>query len=111
MSYDVHLEYLDAESSQAVQVGRLNANHTSNTGAMIAEACGGKWLRDWSGLRALEVAALCVLVIRELDAMPDYYRRHEPGNGWGTVKSTRAFLAEIRDECVLAPSATFRVSA
>lgn len=110
MGYDVWLEIKDAESGQSVQVGRLDENHTSNTGGMIADA-GGKPFREWDGLRAQQVAALCVLIIRELDLMPDYYRRHEPSNKWGTLESTREFLAKIRDECVLAPTTIFRVSA
>lgn len=111
MSYDVHLEFLDPESNQAISVGSLDANHTSNTGGMISEACGGKPFREWDGLKAQEVAALCVRAIRELDSLPDYYGRHEPKNGWGSLGTTVKFLAEIRDQCVLAPTATFRVSA
>lgn len=109
MSYDVSLYTVDAESGQVVAVDSLEASHTSNTGGMIEEAA-GKPFRDWDGLRGSEVAALCVRAIRELDFMPDYYRRHEPDNGWGTLESTRKFLSTIRDECTLAPTALLRVS-
>lgn len=111
MSYDVWLVVKDPESDQELTVGHDSGiNHTSNTGAMIAEAC-GRGVADWNGLRASVVAALCVRAIRELDQMPAYYRRHEPENKWGTLESTREFLSTIRDECVLAPAATVRVSA
>lgn len=108
MSYDVSLYTIDAESGQQVVVGTLDANHTYNTSGMIKEAVGST-PSDWNGKRASEVAALCVRAIRELEQMPDLYRRHEPDNGWGTLESTRKFLATIRDECVLAPTAFVRV--
>jgi hypothetical protein len=110
VSYDVHLEILDAESGQPVRVGNLDANHTYNTAKMIKEASGSdKFMSDWDGMRASEVAALCVRAIRALDDLPTYYRSMEPDNKWGSLETTRRFLATIRDECVLAPTATFRV--
>jgi hypothetical protein len=113
MSYDV---WLEADlGSGPIGVGSLDANHTCNTGNMIAVASGaaeyteGTTPSGWNGKRAAEVAKICWEAIRELRAKPDDYRKYEPENKWGTVETAIEFLEIVLTGCLRAPQATVRV--
>jgi len=114
MSYDVSL-YAGPQTPchacghSALEGGKELAsfNHTSNTAQMWREA--GCDLAAFHGKLASELAPVLLQALVAIQDNSDYYRRHEPSNGWGTLKSTVQFLNRIYLTCLANPNAVVGV--
>lgn len=103
MSYDVSL--MADTGGEPVEVWQRN--HTSNTSRMWkAAGCDIAAFDGCSGA-ALSSAAYEALTLLALD--PETYRQFEPGNGWGTLESTKDFLRAIAEAGKKYPRTTVRV--
>lgn len=103
MSYDVSL--LADTGGEPVTV--WDYNHTSNTVAMWTAA--GCDIAAFDGKQASELMMPAYDAMTMLALRPDAYRHMEPGNGWGTVESTKDFLRAIAEACKKYPRTTVRV--
>lgn len=82
-------------------------NHTSNTANMWREA--GCDLAAYDGKLAKELEPALHNAIIQIIETPQKFKEMEPSNGWGTVKSTLAFLRNIQEECLRHPEAVVEV--
>lgn len=90
--------------SYDVDIGSWSENYTSNLSGMWAEALGVRFLslHGMTGREALPIlsrglAALCD------PAREAAWREYEPGNGWGSLETGRAFLARMLAACAQWP--------
>ena len=90
MSYDVEIIAPRCHASH-------NHNHTSNMAGAWDAA--GAPLREWDRKPVAEILPALRSAIAELTKHPDRYRKYEPDNGWGTVRSAREFLQDIEYDC------------
>jgi hypothetical protein len=104
MSYDVSL----MADTGGEPVEAWSWNHTGNTARMWREA--GCDLAAFHGRPARELGDALERALVEMVADPERFRAMEPQNGWGSYRSTLAFLSAIRDACRTYPATTVEVS-
>lgn len=104
MSYDVYLEAPTGGEPASI----WDRNHTSNTAWMWCEA--GCDISAFDGCSAAALGQAAYEAILAISSDVPKYRAVEPGNGWGTVESTLAFLHDIHNACTRWPATTVRVS-
>lgn len=109
MSYDVSFKAKLEGVDQWVYVGADWINFTSNTAAMIKEAC-GSYPSEWDGKKCADMYPVLAQGIETLRQSPQRFRQFEPDNKWGTVESTIEFLIKIADNCRDYPTAVIEVS-
>lgn len=96
MSYDI---YIDKDW----------VNHTYN-GCEAVENIIGFTPKKFNGMKADEVADLCLVVYASLKNNPDKYKKYMSNNGWGTIDSWKHFMLDIIDICNNHPNAIVKVS-
>lgn len=74
------------------------ANHTSNTRDMMEKALGCP-LGELNGLPVEEAQRFLEEGVKRMALNPEDYVALEAPNGWGTVASTRDFLAKCANAC------------
>lgn len=67
----------------------------------------------WSGINGktgAEAEPELSMVVADMEARPDHYRRLNPPKGIGSYETHRAMLRDLRDACAAHPTAVLRVS-
>ena len=105
MSYWVNL-LIDTGAPEPIEV--WSRNHTSNIAGVWRTA--GCDLREFDGKTAIELGEAAGNAIIEILENRDKYTEFEPGNGWGDITSTIAFLQAIHNACKLHPKTIVHVS-
>ena len=109
MSYDVRFKEQVGHSHTFLYVGDDWINHTSNTSTLIKEVCGSR-PPEWNGKRCKDIYPALVQGVSLLTMYPQQYKCFEPENGWGTIKTTIAFLEKIIANCEKHPNAVIEVT-
>jgi hypothetical protein len=104
MSYDVYLEAATGGEPATI----WERNHTSNTSGMWSEA--GCDIAAFDGCSGAALGQAAHEAIMAISSNVPKYRTMEPGNGWGTVETTLAFLHDIHNACTRYPATTVRIS-
>lgn len=124
MSLDVHLngeEYEAVETchycgeSRSVLISDefYWANITHNLGVMARKAgiYEALWRPDENGFtKASEIIQVLESGIEDMKKRPDYYRRFDADNGWGTYRDFVPWLEKYLEACKEYPEAYIRVS-
>lgn len=121
MSLDVYLECRGSHKVECVHCGSTyeptdelyEANITHNLTEMADKAGIYKalWRPDEIGLtKAVELVPLLREGLDKLYTAPDFYRRFNPGNGWGDYDGLVRFVTNYLAACERYPDATIKVS-
>ncbi len=115
MSLDV---YLNLKGTKQEENGSdccfvYSDNITHNLGDMAGKACIYQqlWCPEEMGITKAEqlICSLDLGLIR-LQSDPEYFKRFNPSNGWGTYELLVEFVANYLEACIQYPEATVEVS-
>ena len=84
-------------------------NHTYN-GSEACEVILGFRPGKFDGMKADEVADLCLIVYSALKDNPERYEEYMPANKWGTIESWKNFMLQIIKACDYNPNDIVRVA-
>jgi hypothetical protein len=106
MSLDFSLE-----RTQPTTVFDINITH--NLGEMASKA--GIYFALWRPEeKGYEIAGDIISVLKKgltkLKAEPDYYKKFDAENGWGTYEHFVPFVEEVLKNCIEYPDAVIRVN-
>lgn len=92
-----------------------DSNITHNLCEMAEEA--GIYDPIWNGHlsgigieSAGELGNILNIAVRHMDLNPEYYKKFNASNGWGTYEQFVPWLEELRDKCLEYPNAKIEVS-
>ncbi|MEU6397849.1 hypothetical protein ABZ867_12815 [Streptomyces cinnamoneus] len=111
MSYDISLHLtVDTGGPEPLEVCVADiGDYTSNVARMWTDALGHR-LSDLADQNAGDSHPALVAAVDKLLADPDHYRAMEPSNGWGDYEGAVAYLAALRDACLVHPKAQIYIS-
>jgi len=90
-----------------------NITHNLNTMADKAGIYDALWGGNINGVaiqNAGQLADILTPSIKNMDLRPEYYRRFNADNGWGTYEQFVPWLEKLRDKCVEYPDAKIEIS-
>ncbi len=109
MSYDVDLKAKVEGLDKYVCVSD-NFNITCNVHELILQSSGWEILNNKNNGKAEDIGKLIEKGIVELETRPEYYKKYEAKNGWGTIDSTLRFYDRLLEGCKEFPFAYVFVS-
>ena len=95
MSYDIAFKAKIEGTYSYVPVGNCEANTTWNVRKMICEATGLEWKNEQNNGLCKDVIPKIEYGCQELEMHPEKYKKYEPANGWGSVRTTLFFFQNI----------------
>lgn len=105
MSLDVYLEVV-----KPVEVFSANITHNLNKMAEAAGIYKHLWWPEELGItKAGELIAPLKLGYTAMKLNPDFYRKYEPENKWGTYDNFIPWLEKYIEACEQNPEATVRI--
>lgn len=95
MSYDITFKV--EKDGRYIDTGYCDANITWNVRRIIELSTGLPWVNEANNGLCVDVIPKIRQGLKNLLDHPEWYRRHEAPNGWGTVSNTAAFFRRILD--------------
>lgn len=109
MSLDFHLRY-NIDGNEIYVFGK---NITHNLGEM-ADKAGiyyALWRPEEKGWdKAIDIVPVLEKGLDKLKKKPDYYKKFDSPNGWGTYKHFVSFVEEVLENCKKYPNAAIYAS-
>lgn len=104
---------LDFTLRQRVMTDILNMNITHNLGEMAREA--GVYYPIWrpeeiNCKKAKDIIPFLEKGLKELEERPEYFKKFNPDNGWGTYKDFVLFVQKVLTACKKHPNSIISVS-
>jgi hypothetical protein len=108
---------IDLMVTKPASVWEYNITHNVNKMAMQVQLGGGLtlyevlWRPDEHGMKfARDISQHLIRGFETLKADPEYFKKWNPENGWGSYDGLVQFVAQYRNACLDYPDAELRVS-
>lgn len=109
LEFDLIKRCTCCEMSKTVYSG--NITHNLNTMASKAGIYDCLWRPDEKGFeKAIQIIEILESGIEKLKSNPEYYKKFNASNGWGTYEHLLKFAEDALKNCILYPDSFIEVS-
>ena len=95
MSYDISFKVKVENVNHWIDIGDCDANITWNVGEMIRKSTGLEWNNTENNGFCKDIIPHIVEGLRQLENKPEFYKKYESPNGWGTIEGCKNFFRRI----------------